>query len=136
MKIVRILLAVVALLVAGCAALWWAVPVPGVRLLRAEYAVDGETVLETYYSDPDADRAERVWDYLDDRPSMADAEKLPPHDGLRRKLDGTVVVTVLHTDSVLWRAELVDAVRLRDTTDDARWYLAPESWEQGRTNTR
>lgn len=136
MKIVRILLLTIGLLIAGCAGLWWAMPVPGVRLLRAEYTVDGAVALKTYYSDPDANRAERIWDYLDDLPSMANAEELPAVEGLRRTLDGPVVVTVFHVDSVLWRAELVDPELVRDAADDDRWYLTAESWEQGLTDTR
>lgn len=111
---------------------------PGVRLLHVDYRVEGELVLRTYYGDPDARRADDVWDYLSRRPMMVEEETCTvvpsAEDPLRAVLEGAVTVEVLHVERSLRRTEVPRLVLVRDSTDKLRWHLTKA--ERDRTRPR
>jgi hypothetical protein len=113
------------LLAAGSAViLTFAPSAHAARLITAQFDVDGEQVLETYYSDDGYPTAHEVLWYLATPPNMVgdDTVKVTPlaDNPLAAELTGDVVVTLRNGRGLF----MTDKLRLiRDSAEEDRWYL-------------
>src|SRR5690606_17183465 len=94
------------------------------RIVTAQFDVDGERVLETYYSDDGYPTPHEVLWYLATRPGSIGDEgaKITPlaDNPLVAELSGDVVVTLRNARGII----RTDKLRLiRDSADEDHWYL-------------
>ncbi len=103
------------------------------RLVRLTVEVNGQTVLESHYTDDGLEDAATVWSYFRTTSLKAEAKaKLPvePSDALSMKLQGNVVVKAVHAGRTIAEAKLTELSLNRRDGASTEWSLTPEEVER------
>ena len=98
--------------------------VPGQRLLQIQVEVDGVTRFEGYRGVSDSLPISNMWQKIEDIPlANLESTDATPTSTKTLKLEGDIVVRILHTGSELSSAKC-DSLQL-DCPDGSDWYFAP-----------